>query len=75
MSPNKLQTINKITKHYSVLPVIIYKNTNRNIRRIVKILKKINMLPQNCIGNNKYRLQDLMDKYTIPNNKIIIKIN
>ena len=64
----------KIT--YSVLPVIIYKNTNSNVRRIAKILKeiKINMLTQNCIGNNKYRFQKLMDKYTIPNNKFIIKI-
>ena len=64
----------KIT--YSVSPVIIYKNTNSNVRRIAKILKEINilMLTQNCIGNNKYRFQKLMDKYTIPNKKLIIKI-
>ena len=64
----------KIT--YSVSPVIIYKNTNSNVRRIAKILKeiKINMLTQNCIGNNKYTLEKLMEKYTIPNNKLIIKI-
>ena len=64
----------KIT--YSVLPVVIYKNTNSNVRRIAKILKEINilLLTQNCIGNNKYRFQKLMDKYTIPNKKLIIKI-
>ena len=64
----------KIT--YSVLPVIIYKNTNSNVRRIAKILKEINilMLTQKFIGNNKYTLEKLMEKYTIPNNKLIIKI-
>ena len=73
MSPNKLP-IKKITKHYTVSPVIIYKNTNRTVRRIVKILKEIKMETQNFIVTNNYRFQKLMEKYTIPNNKLIINI-
>ena len=46
----------------------IYPNQQEDAMCISDIFYK------NCIGNNKYRFQKLMDKYTIPNNKLIIKI-